>query len=106
MLDTYPNAFADIGARIPELGRVPRAARALIVRHPDRFVFGTDAFPPDRDVYAIHRRFLETADEWFRYSPDDVPPEGRWAISGLDLAAEVLDQVYAGTIRRLVPSLG
>jgi predicted TIM-barrel fold metal-dependent hydrolase len=105
MLDTYPNAFADIGARIPELGRVPRAARALIVRHPGRFVFGTDAFPPDRDVYEIHRRFLETPDESFAYSPDDVPPEGRWAISGLDLPAEVLDEVYAGTVRRLVPGL-
>jgi hypothetical protein len=105
MLDTYPNAFADIGARIPELGRVPRAARALIVRHPGRFVFGTDAFPPDRDVYATHRRFLETADESFAYSPDDVPPEGRWAISGLDLPADVLTEVYAGTIRRIVPAL-
>jgi predicted TIM-barrel fold metal-dependent hydrolase len=105
MLDTYPNAFADIGARIPELGRVPRAARELIVRHPGRFVFGTDAFPPDRDVYAIHRRFLETADESFAYSPEDGPPEGRWAISGLDLRPDVLTQVYADNIRRLMRPL-
>jgi uncharacterized membrane protein YbhN (UPF0104 family) len=37
-------------------------------------------FPPDAAVYRIHRRFLETADESFAYSPDEVPPEGRWAI--------------------------
>jgi predicted TIM-barrel fold metal-dependent hydrolase len=36
MLDTYPNLNADIAARIAELGRQPRAARALIERHPDR----------------------------------------------------------------------
>jgi predicted TIM-barrel fold metal-dependent hydrolase len=105
MLETYPNAFADIGARIPELGRVPRATRELIVGHPDRFVFGTDAFPPDRAVYETHRRFLETADESFAYSPDDVPAEGRWTISGIDLPAEVMTKLYAGTIRGLVPAL-
>ena len=61
VLDTYPNVYADVAARIAELGRVPRATRELIVTHPDRILFGTDAFPPDRDVYAIHRRFFETA---------------------------------------------
>ena len=49
MLDTYPNVYADVAARIAELGRVPRATRELLVRHPDRFLFGTDAFPPERD---------------------------------------------------------
>jgi predicted TIM-barrel fold metal-dependent hydrolase len=46
ILSTYPNAFADVAARIAELGRVPRATRDLLERRPDRFVFGTDAFPP------------------------------------------------------------
>ena len=46
MLATYPNVLADVAARIAELGRVPRATRDLLERHPDRFVFGTDAFPP------------------------------------------------------------
>ena len=108
MLDTYANAHADIAARIGELGRVPRAARELIVRHPDRFLFGTDAFPPEPAVYQVHRRFLQTPDEQFPYDPwDEEPPgQGRWAISGLDLPAEVLAQVCAGNARRIVLGLG
>jgi predicted TIM-barrel fold metal-dependent hydrolase len=107
ILETYPNANADIAARISELGRVPRAARELVVAHPDRILFGTDAFPPDADVYATHFRFLETADEHFPYDPwDDEPPgQGRWAISGLDLPADLLQMVYAGNARRLIPGL-
>jgi predicted TIM-barrel fold metal-dependent hydrolase len=107
MLDMYPNVHADIAARIAELGRVPRAARALVVRHADRFLLGTDAFPPDLEVYAVHRRFLETADEAFAYDtePDEPPTQGRWTISGLDLPTDVLAAVCAGNARRLIPGL-
>ncbi|MEO8477789.1 MAG: amidohydrolase family protein [Actinomycetota bacterium] len=105
MLGTYPNFHADIAARIAELGRQPRAARALIEAFPDRILFGTDEFPPSRETYIRHARFLESADEHFLYSPDDVPPQGRWAISGLDLPDEVLRQVYAGNAERLIPGL-
>jgi predicted TIM-barrel fold metal-dependent hydrolase len=94
MLSTYPNAYADVAARIAELGRVPRATRELIVKHPDRFVFGTDAFPPDREVYAIHRRFFETADEAFDYDAEGPASQGRWTISGLDLPSRELARVY------------
>jgi predicted TIM-barrel fold metal-dependent hydrolase len=106
MLDTYPNLNADIAARIAELGRQPRAARALIERHPDRIVFGTDLFPPARDIYAVHFRFLETADEHFSYDPEEPPSQGRWAISGLELPSDILAAVYAGNARRLIPGLG
>jgi predicted TIM-barrel fold metal-dependent hydrolase len=102
MLSTYPNAYADVAARIAELGRVPRATRALIAKHPDRIVFGTDAFPPDREVYAIHRRFFETADEAFDYDPEPPPSQGRWTISGLELSPDVLAPVYGGNAGRLV----
>jgi predicted TIM-barrel fold metal-dependent hydrolase len=107
ILDAYPNAHADIGARIAELGRIPRATRELIVRHADRFLFGTDLFPPEASIYATHFRFLETADEHFPYDPwDDQPPtEGRWAIGGLDLPDDVLARVYAGNAHRLIPGL-
>jgi predicted TIM-barrel fold metal-dependent hydrolase len=106
MLDTYPNLTIDIAARIAELGRQPRRTRALILRHPDRVLFGTDLIPPDRDSYEIHFRFLETDDEYFPYSPSDPPPTGRWCISGLDLPEEVLGLVYAENARRLLPGLG
>jgi predicted TIM-barrel fold metal-dependent hydrolase len=104
MLATYPNAFADAAARIAELGRVPRAARDVVERHPGRFVFGTDAFPPDPATYAVHRRFFETADEAFPYDadPDEPPSQGRWTISGLSLSNEALGGLYADTARRLV----
>jgi len=105
MLDAYPNLHADIAARIAELGRQPRATRALFERHPSRIVFGTDLFPPDREIYAIHFRFLETDDEYFAYDPEDPPPQGRWAISGLGLSDEILGAVYAENARRLIPSL-
>jgi predicted TIM-barrel fold metal-dependent hydrolase len=104
MLDAYPNAYADVAARIAELGRVPRATRELIVAHPDRIVFGTDAFPPDRAVYTIHRRFFETPDEAFDYDVEAPPSQGRWTISGLDLPADVLARVYSGNAKRLIPS--
>jgi predicted TIM-barrel fold metal-dependent hydrolase len=105
MLGTYPNLNADIAARIAELGRQPRATRTLIERHPDRLVFGTDLFPPDREIYGVHFRFLETADEHFAYDTDGNPSQGRWAISGLDLPSEILAAVYAGNARRLIPGL-
>jgi predicted TIM-barrel fold metal-dependent hydrolase len=104
MLDTYPNVHADVAARIAELGRVPRATRELVMRHPDRFLFGTDAFPPDGDVYAAHRRFFETADEHFAYDsdPEEVPGQGRWTISGIDLPLDVLERVYRTNAKRLL----
>lgn len=105
MLEAYPNLHVDLAARIAELGRQPRATRALLERHPTRILFGTDEFPPMQEVYAIHFRFLETADESFAYSIEDPPPQGRWAISGLDLTEDVLRAVYCDNARRLIPGL-
>ena len=104
ILTTYPNAYADVAARIAELGRVPRATRDLLERHPDRFVFGTDAFPPDAATYAVHRRFFETADEAFPYDadPDETPSQGRWTISGLSLSDDALAGPYSANARRII----
>lgn len=104
-LDAYPNWHIDIAARVAELGRRPRAARDLVERHPDRVLFGTDLFPPAAADLAVHFRFLETADEHFPYSPEPVPPQGRWAISGLGLSDSTLHAVYAGNARRLIPGI-
>ncbi|WP_431895464.1 amidohydrolase family protein [Nonomuraea sp. bgisy101] len=105
MLERYPNFHIDVAARIAELGRAPRATRELVLRHPDRVLFGTDEIPPDPDVHRIHFRFMETADEAFAHSTEDPPLMGRWSISGLDLPDDVLGQVYAGNALRLVPRL-
>jgi predicted TIM-barrel fold metal-dependent hydrolase len=104
MLDTYPNLHIDISARISELGRQPRAARALFDRHPERILFGTDELPPTRAQYLTYFRFLETNDEYFPYSPDpdDPFPRGRWHISGLGLDQTTLSAVYRDNARRVL----
>jgi predicted TIM-barrel fold metal-dependent hydrolase len=105
MLDAYPNYHVDIAARVAELGRQPRTTRAFVEAHADRVLFGIDEFPPAAENYAIYFRFLETADEHFPHSSEEVPLMGRWAISGLDLPDEVLRKVYAQNALRLIPTL-
>ena len=106
MLAAYPNWNVDIAARIAELGRQPYSARALIVRWPDRILFGTDA-PPDAAAWAVYARFLETRDESFSYDPDGGPgSQGRWQIHGLGLPDDVLRAVYADNAKRLIFGTG
>src|SRR3954451_5269642 len=105
MLDTYDNFNIDIAARLSQLGRQPRATRALICRHPERVLFGTDEIPHTGASYPTHFRFLETADEHFPHSDDDPPMTGRWTISGVHLPDDVLRAVYGGNATRLVPRL-
>ncbi|WP_222853839.1 amidohydrolase family protein [Fodinicola acaciae] len=105
MLDTYPNLHIDIAARVAQLGRQPRATRALLVAHPDRVLFGCDEIPSTGESYPIHFRFLETADECFPHSLDDPPSFGRWTISGLHLPDDTLANIYAGNALRLLPRL-
>jgi predicted TIM-barrel fold metal-dependent hydrolase len=104
MLDTYPNLNIDISARISELGRQPRAARALFDRHPERILFGTDELPPSREQYLTYFRFLETEDEYFPYSPDpgNPYPRGRWHISGLGLDHAALPAIYRDNALRVL----
>lgn len=115
MLDTYRNFNIDIAARIAQLGRQPRATRDLIIRHPDRVLFGSDQVPPTgsnfigdlryAQDYQRHFRFLETADESFAHSDQNPPLMGRWAISGLYLPDETLRAIYSGNVIRLLPQL-
>ena len=99
----HPNMMVDISARIGELGRQPRAARAFFDRFQDRILFGTDAVPNGKEfpqqlfgdeLYEIYYRFLETEDEYFDYAPARVPPQGRWRIYGLGLSDQILKKVY------------
>jgi predicted TIM-barrel fold metal-dependent hydrolase len=110
-LQKYPNLHVDTAARIGELGRQPRAARAFFERHQDRIVFGTDAVPHGDDtpqqvfgdaLYEIYFRFFETEDEYFDYAPAPVPPQGRWRIYGLGLPEPILRKVYHDNAARLL----
>jgi predicted TIM-barrel fold metal-dependent hydrolase len=110
-MDRFPNFHVEIGARIGELGRQPRAARTFFDRYQDRIMFGTDAVPNGREtpqqvfgdeLYAIYFRFLETEDEYFDYAPSPVPPQGRWRIYGLGLPDAVLKKVYFENAARVL----
>lgn len=110
-MDKFPNMHVDLGARIGELGRQPRAARRFIERYQDRVLFGTDATPHGYEypqqlfgdaLYEIYYRFLETDDEYFDYAPAAVPPQGRWRIYGLGLPESILRKVYHDNAARLL----
>jgi predicted TIM-barrel fold metal-dependent hydrolase len=102
MLESYQNFHIDLSARLAEIGRQPRSIRAMILRHPDRILFGTDGIPPSRHIYERYFRFLETSDESFPYSCADPPPNGRWTISAIDLPSQILGLLYANNARRLI----
>jgi predicted TIM-barrel fold metal-dependent hydrolase len=108
-MDRFDNMAVDIAARIGELGRQPRAARAFFDKYQDRVLFGTDATPHgdespqqlfNEKLYEIYFRFLETDDEYFDYASAKIPPQGRWRISGIDLPESVLRKVYNGNAAR------
>jgi predicted TIM-barrel fold metal-dependent hydrolase len=110
-LDRFPNVHVELGARIGELGRQPRASRAFFEKYQDRILFGTDAVPhgvetPQQvfgdELYRIYYRFLETADEYFDYAPAPVPPQGRWRIYGLALPEGILKKVYFENASRVL----
>jgi hypothetical protein len=92
----------DIGARLAELGRQPYTARRFFLRYADRIVFGLDGFPPTAGAYAPYFRFLETADEYFPYTPSGRGGQGRWRIYGIDLPDDALQRVYHTTAARLL----
>lgn len=120
-LDQHPNLYVDTAARVPELGRRPEAVRALLAKHPTRVLLGTDlgvgvgefdlmlgsggASPPGpSDVehfFSSTWRYFETNDRDFEHP---TPIQGRWRISGLGLAGEVLERVYARNADQLISS--
>lgn len=117
-LDRRPNMWADLAARVPEIGRhAPEKVRRLFEKHQDRIVFATDfqvygkmilgssgdADRPTEDdavaYFATHWRFLETDDRNFAHM---TPIQGEWPISGIGLTTEVLRKIYFDNARRLL----
>lgn len=100
LLERNPNLYIDIGARVAELGRQPYTARNFFLKHSERIVFGTDLVP-EVEMYRLHYRFLETADEYFEY-PSHASRQGRWNIYGLFLPDDVLRRVYRDNALQLL----
>jgi predicted TIM-barrel fold metal-dependent hydrolase len=98
-LDTYPNMYVDVDARISELGRQPYTARKFFLKYQDRIMFGTDT-PPRRDAYRMYYRFLETDDEYFDCAGGHQR-QGFWMIYGIFLPKNVLEKVYRTNAERL-----
>ena len=110
-LDRFANMYVEMGARVGELGRQPRASRRFFERFQDRILFGTDAVPHGTQtpqqifgeaLYEIYYRFLETEDEYFDYAPAPTPPQGRWRIYGIGLPDSILRKVYYDNAARLL----
>lgn len=100
LLDAHPNLCIDISARTAELGRQPYRARQFLIDYAERILFGTDLVP-ERDMYRLHFRFLETADEYFDY-PSHASRQGRWRVYGLHLPDDVLLKIYRENALRLL----
>ena len=102
-MEMHPNLMIDISARTAELGRQPYAAREFLIKYADRVIFGTDLLP-EIEMYRLHFRFLESADEYFEY-PSHASRQGRWNIYGLFLPDDVLRKIYRDNALKLLPKL-
>jgi hypothetical protein len=110
--------LADVAARIPEVGRhPPERVRELMIKHQDRFVFGSDFMvgsryilgsagdderPTDADAIRFFRktwRFFETDDRDWEHM---TPIQGKWTISSIQLPPEVLRKLYFDNARKLL----
>lgn len=108
--EEMPNLYADISARLGELGRHPaEKGHALFTTYQDRLLFGTDHYfgvngdvqgagpqkvfsaEENRIFYDTHWRYLETNDRQFDHP---TPIQGDWKIDGIGLTPDVLEKVY------------
>ncbi|MEZ6119007.1 MAG: amidohydrolase family protein [Pirellulaceae bacterium] len=103
-LDQYPNLYVELASRISELGRQPYSAKRFFQTYQDRILFGTDG-PWPEERYGLYWRFLETEDEYFRYSEKPFPPQGFWQIYGLGLPDQILRKIYFENAGRVIPGV-
>lgn len=122
LLDTHPNVFVDISARVPEIGRHPAdQVRAFFVKHQDRILFGSDFISsgdgsmqlgsvwhvpneePDVDsaveFFVRHWRYFETNE---RQIDHPTPIQGRWKVDAIGLPTSVLQKFYVTNAEKLI----
>ncbi len=98
LLDSYPNLYAEIGARFAEFSPVPRHTAAFFEKYQDRILYGTD-MGANPDMYKTTFRILETNDEHF-YEFDRFGYH--WPLYGLGLGDETLRKLYSGNARKIL----
>ncbi len=116
-LNQYPNMYADLAARIPELGRHPSAqVRQLFEKNQDRILFATDFMvysklilgsggdaenPTDDDAVEFFMkcwRWLETdTRDWAHMTPI----QGNWLINSINVSPQVARKIYFDNAHRL-----
>ncbi len=121
LLDTYPNAYVDVAARLGEIGRHdPQKVRRLFIKHRKRILFGTDLGvrrkvykgqrfyslflgsiskePPTTEMvgtfYGRHWRFMEEDPATAPNIPHPIPIQGNWPIHPIHLPHDVLQDIY------------
>ncbi|MGB5553130.1 MAG: amidohydrolase family protein [Flavobacteriaceae bacterium] len=97
LLDTYPNLYAEIGARYAELAPIPRRAKAFFEKYQDRVLYGTDMGMSPK-MYQTTFRILETSDEHF-YNKEYF--SYHWPLNGLALPDDVLRKLYYENAERI-----
>ena len=100
LFDRHTNVYGEMGAILYDLGRQPRFAKQFFERYSDRILFGKDSFQPDE--YPYYWRVLETEDEYFDYYRDY---HAFWKLYGMGLTDEVLEKIYSGNARRIIPRM-
>ena len=78
LLDRYPNLRTELSYRAVDIapeGRLDPAWRALLLRHNDRFMIGTDTFVTSR--WAVYRDLVDAHRAWLA----QLPPEAARAIA-------------------------
>lgn len=104
ILEKYDNVYFDIAASAKHLGRQPRFARKLLVKHADRVMFGNDIKNHvDKNIYRYFFRVLETEDEYFEHPEDHLGLP--WKVYGLNLPDSVLKKLYYQNALEVFPSV-
>jgi predicted TIM-barrel fold metal-dependent hydrolase len=110
-LDKFPNASADLAARLVHLeyqaARDPARVRAFLVRYQDRLLYASDDSygPADDDAAALAAVHAGWLSDW-RFLATDLPmttTEFKQPFHGLHLPRAVIDKLYGGNARRLFP---
>ena len=72
LVDRYPRLLVELALRsdVAPGGELDSQWRALFLRHPDRFMYGTDTWVPERWNALVDS--AESARVWLRYLPDEV----------------------------------